>query len=864
MLTFLLLASTNGAPLPADAVARLSDLPLPLLPHDPETATAWLSEGDHVGVAAWQTRPGVHGGSHWHVGAHGVTLADGSLWPLAGAWGAPTGWAFELTDLLARSRPADVLARLTGTGSVVRVHPDGSGVVASPPTGAGGVHVAHTEGLVAVSNRAAVAAAGAGLPVTVVPGPAGLLVHGTLLGSEGAVAGTELLGPGHALELRAGEGPKVVARPPAWHDDTPVDLGGLVGAAVDAIAAMVESAAANPSTGRFVELHAHPSARVLAAAVAATGTTDRFRFRAVGDERDHRAARALADALGVHLETDAGGVPTGLDGLDGWVRTRVGRAGGAVSARLLQRRVPADGQLVVASSGAVLRPRDPGAVHDLLTPPARARLDGTLQSWRDAAVAAGHPVAALPVLFELEHRLPRRAAAEATAAGAAVLLDPLHTTAVARLAVHAAREGVDVTDRLVARLAPTLDLDAPGGDPDPDDVRRRWRALAPLAETHVLGHGRDVLAPHLDLDGVAATLRAPLPPDTGTEVLLWGALTHAVAARTARRWPVPRRALHVSAEVVAPPRRPVLVTGITSGSVLELAELRLSLDDTAPDALLGVDVDVRVAELVSRLLLACEATPGALPPDLGERLAGEATAPFAEAARALLERRGGVLSDPRLGLTVPFWRAHVADPRVVLVAERPTDLAARTRSRVPPAVLLGWWVEVVSATLTAADDVRILDPGDLDERTGPEGAGWRASDVTTDDVLQLARQVDSLVREVEAEAVRPLLATVLRARSRAAAADATASAGPVGAPLHLVDDLWQQAVAAQAGVDAAGTDVAALSSRVDELTRELGALRRRRGWRAAWQVLRGQPADARVDDTGAGPGRDPGRLDDGG
>jgi hypothetical protein len=838
MLTFLLLASADGAPLSASAVARLSDLPLGLLAHEPETATAWLSDDDRVGVAAWQTRPGVHGGSHWHVGAHGVTLAAGSLRPLDGAWAAPTGWAFELTDRLASDRATDVLARLTGTGAVVRVHPDGTGVVATPPTGAGGVHVAHGDGVVAVSNRAAVAAAGAGLAVRVPDDVAGLLLHGTLLGVTGDLAGTELLGPASRLELRGAEAPKVVTRPPAWHDDVPVDLGGLVGAAVDAIAAVVESAAASPSTGRFVELHAHPSARVLAAAVAATGTTDRFRYRVVGDERDHRAARQLADALGVHLETDAGEVPRSVEGLDAWVRSRIGRVGPGVSARLLQRRIPADGQLVLASNGALLRPRDPDNTHDLLTPTAAAEARAALGPWRDAAVAAGHPVAAMPALFELEHRSPRRAAAEATVAGAAVLLDPLHTDAVARLVVHAAREGVEPGSRLVERLSPELAGVPSAPDPDPDDARRRWRALAPLAETHVLGHGREVLGPHLDLDGVADALRSPLPPDTGTEVLLWGALTLSVAhAGTSAPWRVARRALHVSSEVVAPERRPVLVTGVTSGSVLELAELRLSLDDTAPDALLGVEVDVRAAELVSRLLLACDAAPGALPPDLAERMAGEATAPFAEAARALLERRGGVLSDPRLGLTIPFWRAHVAEPRVVLVAERPTDLAARTDSRLPAVVLLGWWTEVVAACLTTSDDVRILDPGDLDDRTGPEGAAWRAPDPATDDVLQLARQVDSLVREVEADAVRPLLATVLRAR---AAAPADTPVPPVGAPLHLVDDLWQQAVAAQAGVDAAGSDVAALEARVTELTQEVTALRRRRGLRAAWEVLRGR------------------------
>ena len=248
-------------------------------------------------------------------------------------------------------------------------------------------------------------------------------------------------------------------------------------------------------------------------------------------------------------------------------------------------------------------------------------------------------------------------------------------------------------------------------------------------------------------------------------------------------------------ELDTPDVVPTLVTGVTSRSLLDLADLAIPLDATEDDALLGVRIDREVRDLVHRLLLAVGATPGELPEDLDSRLSGPDTAHLVAPARALLARRGGTLADPRM-----------------------------------------------TAAAASGADVRIVDPGDLAPVDIPEATGWEglAGDgEDAPDLVRVARTVDSLVREVELDAARPLLRTIRQARatdaSRPRHEDEAATA-----PLQVVDELWERAVEADRDLTEQRATVEALEGRLAETEAERDELRARTGLRAAWRVLTGR------------------------
>lgn len=826
MLTYLLVAGDGGGALPAAAVAELERLPWADLAHEPETVVRWLAKGDRVGVAAWQTRPGVHGGAHWHVGDHGLTLFAGTPWPAPRSWRSPTGWAFELTDRLEHD-VVGTLVSLGGAWSVVRVGPDGDGLVTAGPVGGGPVWVGTRDGVTAVSNRAAVVAGvlGARPRRGDDRASARLVARGTI-GGGAPYAGLRRLAPGEVLRLDVGHGAHTDDEGTAW--GRPADLD----RATAAVRAAVAGAAATASPARFVDLSGAPGACAIVAAIAATATADAFRYRVAGDDHDAACARVLADHLGVHLETDhEEHLPDDIDPLAEWLRQRISRTEGTVAADVLTG--------VRASDGAVvLRPTYGAAFTGLERPADGLLLDGArhLTEEEDRRVdeaerRAGATDATLPGRRALHLDLPTIAGAEDALLGPALRIDPLQHPAVV---AFAARQGPAGLDELVRALdPPTAGVVLPVRESGPTGAP--WRTLAPLVEAYASGHAAAQLEHLVDATAVRTVVRTPEPPP-GVAPSLWGLLTAAVwTAERELPWRVTRRAPRVSTPLEERGPTTTLVTGITSRSLIELSGLRLGLDELGHDPLLGIRVDERLAELCDRVLLAVDATPGALPRDLPARLASGATAPFAEVARALAAQRGGVLADPRLGLLVPFWRTQVSDVRVVLVTERPSELLARTPSPLPGGHLLARWLDLVATTLSDREEVRVLDPRDIADIDAPEGVAPPA-DGSAGHLLQLTTVVDSLIRELDGESVRPILQQLLAARTAPDVEVRERTTG--GAPLRVVDDLWRDVVAvdglrARADEEASSTAAELAAARAD-----LEALRGLRSVRLAERLFR--------------------------
>ena len=150
----------------------------------------------------------------------------------------------------------------------------------------------------------------------------------------------------------------------------------------------------------------------------------------------------------------------------------------------------------------------------------------------------------------------------------------------------------------------------------------------------------------------------------------------------------------------------------------------------------------------------------------------------------------------------------------------------------------------MTAAAAARADVRIVDPGDLTDVPEAEAVGWEGladEDGDVHDLLRVVRTVDSLVREVELEAARPLLRTIRLARAEDRDRDDVPRRdAPAAAPLHVVDQLWERAVEADARLAAERATAEELGERLAALEDELADLRGRRGVRAAWRVLTGR------------------------
>ncbi len=160
MLTFCLVASRTGRPPPDHVLDRLRDPACPEVPFDARHHLVWTNGTRTLWFGGWQdASEGPSASHHWHVEEGGLTAFAGQVWPRLDGWRTSRPWAEQLAALL-RARPLSAENDdLAGIFIAMSLQQHGRSSVAADPLGIGLVYWGHGRDFVAISSRAALAAA---------------------------------------------------------------------------------------------------------------------------------------------------------------------------------------------------------------------------------------------------------------------------------------------------------------------------------------------------------------------------------------------------------------------------------------------------------------------------------------------------------------------------------------------------------------------------------------------------------------------------------------------------------------------------------------------------------------------------------
>lgn len=844
MPSVLVVGSATGRRLTARQVARASQ-PSGALPFVPREVRRWMP-ATGTAVATWWAPddaapvPSTDPAGGW-TSVVGVPLPLGPR----GDGDAPTDLRTS-GNVAVRSAAAhaddpcepayrSIVEAMGGGFATVRIRPDGVGWAAIDSAGVGPLHIAERDGVVAVSDRPRLAALGVGLEPRADPAVARWLpTLGVVGGPRSGIAGVRTVLPGTWLRIDP-RGVEVVADDPAWCLEPAGDPDGDLSEHVRWLVARV--LAGSPAVSLL--LTAAPGAATLLEAVttalAATGDAPPVTVLAAGAPTD---VVERARAAGLPVEPADG--PTEPAALHTWIRDATARTDACVSlVRLLPPvRVAADEVVLTHAYGALWDPPGVTRTGALLRPEAVHAVDRWLDRWDR------HHDAPLDADLARWFQLPRTAAARAAALAPATVVDVYQHLP----AIRSARVG-----------GPAPDAAAPDGPPPDDraDGGVAWPVLAPVAAAIAVRAEAPV-----DAATAVDLARGPSPP--ADLAALWGVVTAAdwsahgptaVRTRTGRGRVVDRTVGR--AQLLD---RVVLVTGVTSRRPVSADELGVPAADRTHDPLLGVERDQRISAFVERALAAVGATPLTLPPGSGARLGSIDDPSLSAELHELLVARAGVLADPVAGLVAPFLRTQLPEADVVLVLERPLDVIARTAGTLPAAAAAGLWLDSVTAVLSATAGtgaLRIVDLADLDP-TVAEAAGGPGPDPGGGDpdaeVVAVATMVDHLVRELEPEALGPLLRLLQRGR---------AAEPPRARPAAADPDL-----AAWSGVHELRTEVATVRRHAEDVAaraaadrQRLEALRSRRTGRLLLRLFGADDTPADADAISPGAPAESGRRD---
>jgi hypothetical protein len=541
----------------------------------------WLDGSGTCEVWTWESSP-----AESEVG-HVATLPNGGLAALAGTAWAKTGHASArgLSDSFPGSTtPQAVRAALVGEYSVVHLDQRGLGFVATDATGTGHVYWAESNGVVAISNRAPLAAIGAfgGWEPDVASGAWSAMLA-MYAGSVTSIKGVHLLPASSAILLGGTD-------PGAWRiceDPTPWQVGREARDRAsdlldDAAAELVDFARAVVSApGRpVVQLSGGKDARLVLAALRAAGCAAEVDYLTVG--YPGASDREVALLLGKNFDLPLAAVELGSDGLpslediDRRSRRHAFHTAGMLGGFNLK------GDLGVSATvgmtglyGELMRghyklPQDIGTPDALIThltnamswdalgllnQATRHRLDEELGTWARDRLAQGWPIADMLDLFYAETRISRWVGAATESNSLTMTANLLQHPACIRAGFGSPaslRHQDGLHYRLIERLDPAsltvplandswhLDL-APLGSPhNPEPLTNKitgsqsWQIRGWPEYRHLIGAellaSDNPLHEYLDLDALRSAVKSKKARRLAGQTQLWALWTNSLWA----------------------------------------------------------------------------------------------------------------------------------------------------------------------------------------------------------------------------------------------------------------------------------------------------------------------------------------------
>ncbi|MBI4728921.1 MAG: hypothetical protein HY775_05390 [Acidobacteria bacterium] len=589
MNAFVVITSKRGAPIPRALLRSLAKPDLPDVPFRPDAHLLWTNARGTVAYVGWQAatwRAGI--GSHWHVDEDALTAWSGQVWPRGSAWPRSGSWAAGLADLYRRRGPLDCLGDLVGDYSACRLSRDDDGIVLTDPWGVGMVCMAEDADVVAVSNRATLAARAVSRGSVLHRDPLGagwLPFAGYIVGGATGLCGVRVIPQGAYVRIdRSGRTEVRQWSRAIWMDEEDaVPREELLRRVRDELVGNVACFTQTPADEFMVSLSGGKDMRLVLALLLAAGVTGSMRFSTTGtpDHPDVVVARELAVRFGLDHRVDEP-EPLAMDagGLLDSVRADAYTFSGMLGCWDLKRRgfAPPSGALWVGGLfGEVLRTFysknrvlgsweeverffcrgrfDPAAI---VRPEARDAYLGEVRAWVAEQRDVGASPEDVPDLFYLHHRLPRWFGAEQQLTPWLTGC-PLQTLEGLRAAFRLglrSRQTDDLHFTLTRELVPELSKMALANDTwhqdnwghlaDADEYRRAAPRTAPadsgapiwqltaypkvcrLLEEYVLADPSNPVLEVVDRIALEGVLRAEGTPPAWKVERLYGVLTAAV------------------------------------------------------------------------------------------------------------------------------------------------------------------------------------------------------------------------------------------------------------------------------------------------------------------------------------------------
>jgi len=154
------LAASPGRALAHSRVALAHDPRPPGLHFEPTRHHVWTDDAGDVILALWQGGLGTPGTDceRWFDGRRGIVASTGALRWSGRPWAAEASWAREIDRELERRPLRELVRDLRGVFTIVDLHADGTGEIATDPLGFSFVFHGRADACVAVSSRAALCA----------------------------------------------------------------------------------------------------------------------------------------------------------------------------------------------------------------------------------------------------------------------------------------------------------------------------------------------------------------------------------------------------------------------------------------------------------------------------------------------------------------------------------------------------------------------------------------------------------------------------------------------------------------------------------------------------------------------------------